>query len=145
MAEKRLLIMFLLSLALSLALLSLVLACAKPLPAPEPPRIDPALIEVMVAEESGGDPGAIGRRGEVGLMQILPSTARTLGYHRSELFDPATNLECGTRYLETLLNQFGDLETALAAYNAGPGRWRKGRAYARKVLMAYREATGNDR
>ena len=118
-----------------LAVMSLVIlaSCAKPA-APSESKIAPAVIKAVIEVESRGNPRAIGKRGEVGLMQVHPATGRALGYSRAELFDPEKNVEAGEKYLAMLLEQFGDIETALAAYNAGPGRWRKGRAYARKVL-----------
>lgn len=73
----------------------------------------------IVYVESRFDDRAVGLVGEIGLMQVKPSTA---GLPRSELFDPKTNVCAGSKYLTQLNKQFGNLRTALAAYNAGPGR-----------------------
>jgi len=119
-----------------MSVLLLAMACAKPAPRPEPLLITPALIAAMIQVESSGNPRAIGRRGEIGLMQILPATGRMLGYSRQELFDPQKNVEAGTLYLGAMLDQFGNIETALAAYNCGPAKHQrpKCRAYGRRVL-----------
>ena len=82
--------------------------------------LDPALILSVVMEESGGDPEARSPKGAMGLMQLMPATARELGV--ADRTDAAQNLEGGSRYLADMLGKFaGKLEVALAAYNAGPG------------------------
>lgn len=91
--------------------------------------IDPALVQAVVAVESGFDPHAVSDKGAVGLMQVLPGTAERYGVaadrRRSvadKLHDPALNVRIGTRYLRDLLARFdGDVALALAAYNAGEG------------------------
>jgi hypothetical protein len=91
--------------------------------------LDSALVKAMVAAESGYEPTAVSAKGALGLMQVIPETAARYGVTddrkqtvAEKLFDPATNLRIGTRYLRDLLRLFGDdLELALAAYNAGEG------------------------
>ncbi|WP_260925892.1 lytic transglycosylase domain-containing protein [Novosphingobium sp. 9] len=82
--------------------------------------ISPSLLEAVVWQESRWNESAISRVGARGLAQLMPSTARQMGIDAS---DPAANLEGGARYLRLQLDRFhGDVEKALAAYNAGPGR-----------------------
>jgi soluble lytic murein transglycosylase-like protein len=82
--------------------------------------LSPALIEAVVWQESRWNTGAVSPAGALGLAQLMPGTARQLGVDPR---DPAANLEGGARYLRMQLDTFGgDLEKALAAYNAGPAR-----------------------
>ena len=82
--------------------------------------ISPQLLEALVWQESRWRPGAVSSAGARGLAQLMPGTARQLGVNPH---DPDANLEGGARYLRQQLDAFGgDLEKALAAYNAGPGR-----------------------
>lgn len=82
--------------------------------------LSPALIEALVWQESRWREGAVSHAGARGLAQLMPGTARYLGVNPD---DPYANLEGGARYLREQLDRFdGDLERALAAYNAGPGR-----------------------
>lgn len=82
--------------------------------------LSPALIEALVWQESRWNAGAVSPKGARGLAQLMPDTARKLGVDPA---DPASNLEGGARYLRMQLDAFGgDLEKALAAYNAGPAR-----------------------
>ena len=82
--------------------------------------LSPALIEALVWQESRWQAHAISPVGARGLAQLMPGTARELGVDPD---DPLANLEGGARYLREQLDRFdGDLERALAAYNAGPGR-----------------------
>jgi soluble lytic murein transglycosylase-like protein len=82
--------------------------------------LSPALIEAVVWQESRWHAGAVSPKGAQGLAQLMPGTASYLGV---DARDPFANLEGGARYLREQLDRFdGDLEKALAAYNAGPGR-----------------------
>src|SRR5205814_10242937 len=78
----------------------------------------PASLLVATAyEESRMDPAALSGAGARGLLQLMPATAQEVGLRSDE---PAANVLAGARYLRRLLNHFGDVELALAAYNAGP-------------------------
>lgn len=81
-----------------------------------------ALINAMIGQESGGNPNAVSSRGARGLMQLMPDTARSLGV---DMNDPTSNIRGGTMYINQMLKKYGDLPTALGAYNAGPGRMDK--------------------
>jgi soluble lytic murein transglycosylase-like protein len=83
-------------------------------------RLDPALIHAVIEAESRYDPNAVSRKGAIGLMQVMPETGRRYGVKARELRVPARNIDTGTRYLADLLRLFGgDVELALAGYNAG--------------------------
>ena len=103
--------------------------------------LDPNLVRAMVEVESGFETKAVSPKGAAGLMQIMPGTGRDLGL--ADAFDGANNLEAGIRYMRALMDAYGDVRLALAAYNAGPGRVKKGgtvpdipetQAYVEKVL-----------
>lgn len=91
--------------------------------------LDVALLKAVIAVESGFNPRAVSPKGAVGLMQLMPATAERFGVRaqahqtlQQRLTDPHTNLQAGARYLALLLRQFGgQLDLALAAYNAGEG------------------------
>ncbi|HJX26985.1 MAG TPA: lytic transglycosylase domain-containing protein [Thermoanaerobaculia bacterium] len=110
-------------------------------------EVDPLLVAAVVEAESGFRPRAVSPRGAVGLMQVLPSTGASLGARN--LTDPHINLDAGSRYLRRLLREHkGDLELALAAYNAGPAAvqryggmppFRETREYVGRVLRIYRK------
>ncbi len=92
-------------------------------------RLYPELIHAVVRAESAYNPHAVSRAGAVGLMQLMPATARRYGVDNSR--DPQANLEGGSRYLRDLLNMFSnDLKLALAAYNAGENAVKK---YGNKI------------
>lgn len=104
--------------------------------------LDPELVRAVVAVESGFHPGAVSNKGAQGLMQLMPATARSLGV--KDAFDPADNLDGGSRHLRALIDRYGgDVKRALAAYNAGVGAvarhggippYPETRAYVAKVL-----------
>ncbi len=84
-------------------------------------RVDPKLIRSIIKVESGNDQDAISQKGAKGLMQLMDSTAAELGV--TDIFDPRENIFGGTKYLSQLLKRYGgNLELALAAYNAGPAK-----------------------
>ncbi len=81
-------------------------------------QMDPDLIHAVIRAESGYDPRAVSPKGAMGLMQLIPATARRFGVQ--DPFDPKQNIEGGTSYLKYLLQLFGgDVSLSLAAYNAG--------------------------
>lgn len=108
-------------------------------------QLDADFIESVIRAESGGNPRARSRKGAQGLMQLLPGTARRLGV--ADSYDPAANVDAGTRYLRQLLDQYdGDAVKALAAYNAGPHRvaqyngvppYRETRGYVNRIIRDY--------
>ncbi|MEO8306497.1 MAG: lytic transglycosylase domain-containing protein [Pseudomonadota bacterium] len=110
-------------------------------------EVHPALLRAVIVVESGFNPRAISRRGAVGLMQLMPSTARRYGAFNA--FDPEQNIHAGASYLAALITRFGseNLELVLAAYNAGEaavekyGRqippYRETRLYVPNVLKMY--------
>lgn len=86
--------------------------------------VDPRLFDALVASESAYDPNARSRAGALGLSQLMPDTAKSLGV--ANPFDPMQNLRGGAQYLSQMLSRFGgDPRLALAAYNAGPGAVEK--------------------
>ena len=104
--------------------------------------VDAALVRAIIDVESGYSPTAVSRAGAIGLMQLMPATARELAVNP---YVPEQNIEGGVRYFAALLKMFGKIELALVAYNGGPGyaqRYAAGhavlygetRAYVRSVL-----------
>jgi membrane-bound lytic murein transglycosylase B len=85
--------------------------------------VDPLLIRALIQVESAYRPRARSRKGAMGLMQLMPATARE--YKVRNPYDPRTNIEAGIKHLKSLIDRFGKLELGLAAYNAGEGAVKK--------------------
>lgn len=118
-------------------------------------NIDYELLQALIATESGFNAGAVSPKGAIGLMQLMPDTARRYGVDTDrhgalerKLTDPRINIRAGSRYLSDLINMFpGELELALAAYNAGEGavmragnkipNYKETQNYVRKVMALY--------
>ncbi|BDG02440.1 lytic transglycosylase domain-containing protein [Anaeromyxobacter oryzae] len=109
-------------------------------------RIPEALLLAVMAVESNFDHRAVSEKGAVGLMQLMPGTAKDM--YVADAYEPAQNIEGGARYLRILANMYdGDLVRTLAAYNAGPDAVRRAggevpdipetREYVRKVVALY--------
>ena len=106
-------------------------------------NVDNELIRAMIQVESGWNTDAVSNKGAQGLMQLMPRTAAMLGV--SNPFDPAQNIEGGVRYISDLTDKYrGDIEKALAAYNAGPARVDSGnipevsKRYVKNIMAIYR-------
>lgn len=111
-------------------------------------EIDPELVGAVIRQESGFQESARSPAGAMGLMQLMPDTARDLGV--TDPFDAEQNVDGGTRFLRSLIDRYGGrVDLALAAYNAGPGavdRYRgippyaQTQDYVRDVMTSYRAA-----
>lgn len=106
-------------------------------------RLDPKLIQAIIHIESGSDPGAVSKKGAVGLMQLMPSTAREIGVTKP--FDPYQNVMGGSYYYRKMLSLHnGNHRKALWSYNCGPGCVerdevpRESKDYADRTLRMYR-------
>lgn len=117
--------------------------------------IDYELLQALIATESGFNTSAVSPKGAIGLMQLMPGTARRYGVDTDrhgplerKLTDPRTNIRAGVRYLRDLINMFpGELELALAAYNAGEGavmragnripNYKETQNYVKNVMALY--------
>lgn len=107
--------------------------------------VDEELVRAVIDVESGFDPGAVSDKGARGLMQLMPDTAAQLGVNPD---NPVENVDGGVRYLGRMMDRFGSLEEALAAYNAGPEAveshggvppYRETENYVKQVLDKYRK------
>ena len=108
-------------------------------------HVDPSLVRSVVKVESNFNPNAVSRKGAMGLMQLMPSTARSLNV--SNPFDPAQNVDAGVRHLRKLLDSYGgNVRLTLAAYNAGAGavarsagvpHFRETQDYVRRITNLY--------
>ena len=108
-------------------------------------RLPPALVKAVIAAESAFDPEAVSRKGAQGLMQLMPQTAAELGV--DDPLEPESNVRGGAGYLRAMIDRYGDLSRALAAYNAGPTAvdryggvppYQETRDYVDRVLTYYR-------
>jgi len=107
--------------------------------------LDPRLVQAVMQVESGYNPRAYSNKGAIGLMQLMPATARELAV--GDPWDPEQNVRGGVAYLKRMLDLFsGDLDFALAAYNAGPNAvlehagippYAETRSYVRKIRCIY--------
>jgi soluble lytic murein transglycosylase-like protein len=108
-------------------------------------HLDPALVRAVIETESNWNPKAFSHKGAGGLMQLIPTTAQRYGAY--DVFNPQQNIDAGVKYLRTLLERYnGNLDLALAAYNAGEGAvdrahgvpfYRETRNYVQRVQQAY--------
>jgi soluble lytic murein transglycosylase-like protein len=115
--------------------------------------IDEKLITRVIAAESNFNPKAVSRKQALGLMQLLPQTAAQ--YAVANVFDPAQNIEGGTRYLKDLLGKYrGNLQLALAAYNAGPDMveryggippFAETQSYVKRILSQFATQTASQK
>ena len=117
--------------------------------------LDPDVVVAVIEVESAGYHLAVSHVGAMGLMQLLPTTGKEIALRMGiewngpdTLFDPTTNIRLGTAYLSQLMNRYGSLNTALAAYNWGLGRidrrLRRGRGIPSRYIEQVMRAIDHD-
>ena len=112
--------------------------------------LDSAFVKAVIKQESGFQPNATSHCGAMGLMQLMPATANSLGV--KDAYDPEQNIAGGTKYLKGLLDRFGgDKSLALAAYNAGPNAvakyngippYKETQNYVKNIMSMYQKFSG---
>lgn len=113
--------------------------------------LDSAFVKAVIKQESGFQPKVTSHCGAMGLMQLMPATANSLGV--TDAYDPEQNIAGGTKYLKGLLDRFGgDKSLALAAYNAGPNAvakyngippYKETQNYVKNIMSMYQKYSNN--
>ena len=115
-------------------------------------NLDADFVKAVVKQESGFNPNATSKCGAMGLMQLMPQTARALGV--VDAYNPEQNIQGGVKYLKSMMTRFGnDPKLALAAYNAGPGAvqkygdvppYRETQNYVKNIMASWEKIKGGE-